>query len=161
MFRIFNTHLLTLLSLLLAACAPATPTMSSPAPKSFTFSSGGAYHPQGFGAWTVTLDATGRLVITHQVRDEVTNYGPFTLTEQENSDLWTLIDQANLAHLSSSDRPGMPDEVQYTFTLQSDGQSKTVTIWAGDAQDLAPLAELITRLGAIITNYTGQTPVLR
>ncbi len=161
MLRFLNLHLLTLLSLLLAACAPATSITPSPPPQTFTFSSGGAYHPQGFGAWTLTLDATGRLVITHQVYDEVTTYGPFTLPEQENSDLWALIAQADLAHLPSSDRPGMPDEVRYTFVLQSAGQSRTVTLWVRDAWDLAPLAALLTRLEAIIANYTDQSPVLR
>ena len=79
--------------IVLGTCCTPQPRLSEN--QMFEFSSGGAHHPQGFGEWRVRLDAAGVFSIAHNVRDEVKDYGAFTLTEGENSELWELIRAAN------------------------------------------------------------------
>ncbi|RME47902.1 MAG: hypothetical protein D6791_04720 [Chloroflexi bacterium] len=150
-----------LMGVLVAACTVPTPPDATPASRMFRFASGGAYHPQGYGEWTVQVNEDGRLQIGHQVGDNLQEFGPYTLSAEENAGLWTLIDKAALPERKSSERPGVPDEAQYTFVLTRDGTSHTVKLWVGDAWEEATLVQLVTRLGEIITAYTGQTPVLR
>jgi hypothetical protein len=127
----------------------------------FEFSSGGAHHPGGFGEWRVRLDAAGIFSITHNVRGEVKDYGAFTLTERENSGLWELIQDTHIESLESSQRPGVPDEIQYTFALRDETQVHSVKIWVNDARENDEIVALVDRIATLIEARTGQKPVLR
>jgi hypothetical protein len=127
----------------------------------FEFSSGGAHHPQGFGEWRVSLDAAGVFSITHNVRDEIEDYGAFTLTERENSESWGLVRAADIESLESSQRPGVPDEIKYTFALRDETQAHSVEIWINDARENDEIVALVDRIATLIEVYTGQKPILR
>ncbi len=128
-------------------------------PAYFEFSSGGAYHIEGFGEWQVRLEETGSLAIAHNVQGQVTTYGPFALTEQEQDEIWQLIRAANIDELDSSQRGGLPDEVQYTLTL---GKRNTpTTIWINEARKHDKLMALVDGLAVLIEKYVGQKAVLK
>jgi hypothetical protein len=129
--------------------------------RAFEFSSGGAHHPGGFGEWRVRLDAAGAFSITHSVRDEMKDYGTFTLTDRENSELWELIQIADIRNIASSQRPGVPDEVRYTFVLRDEIQAHSVEIWVSDARKNDKIVALVDRMATLIEAYTKQQPVLQ
>ena len=149
-----------LLILAIAVGTSCTPQSRSSGNQAFEFSSGGAYHIQELGEWQVKLDSAGAFSITHIVRDEVKEFGTFTLTEGENSEMWQLIRAANIEGLASSQRPGVPDEVQYTFVLADDAQIHSVEIWIGDARENDRIVALVDGLAALIETYAKQKPVL-
>ena len=126
----------------------------------FSFSSGGAYHPEGLGEWRVRLDASGRFEVAHQVMDEVEDFGPFQLEPEENRRIWELIEAVDIPNRKSSTRPGVPDEVQYTFALGSATCLHKVTLWINDAREDEALMALVEAIAALIEKYTGQVPWL-
>ncbi|MBN1261677.1 MAG: hypothetical protein JXB35_13460 [Anaerolineae bacterium] len=127
----------------------------------FAFASGGAYHPEGFGEWRVTLARTGAFTVIHDVKGTATDYGTFDLDAATCDRLWDAIDAAGFADLASSERAGAPDEVRYTFTLTGAEGAHTVTLWVGDAQTYEAVMTLVTIVGDAIQSTTGQLPVLR
>lgn len=147
--------------MLVATLTGCIPQSASLGDQAFQFSSGGAYHFEGYGEWRLRLEADGALSIEHDVRGEVKDYGFFTLSDRENQELWELIQTAGIENLESSQRPGMPDEVRYTFTLNNGTQAHTAEIWIDDARQNELLVALVDRLGALIRSYTGQEPVLK
>ncbi|MFQ5399464.1 MAG: hypothetical protein ACE5E7_07685 [Anaerolineae bacterium] len=150
--------LFVILAALGASCAaPARPSDDAV----FEFSSGGAYHVEGYGAWQTSLDAGGTFTAVHDVRGEVEEFGPYELTEAQNDELWALIHATGLQDLSSSERLGLPDEVQYTFSLIEKGQVHEAALWAGDAREHEALMTLIEYIAALIEEQTRQTAVLR
>ena len=126
----------------------------------FEFSSGGAYHIEGFGEWQIKLDAAGAFTIAHNVRGEVKDYGTFSLTESEKSELWELVRAADIESIESSQRPGVPDEVQYTFVLSDETRSHIVKLWVNDARKNSGIVALVDRIGVLIEKYAKQKPVL-
>ncbi len=155
-----SSLLSTSLLVVIAFGVRCTPQTSLSENQVFEFSGGGAYHPQGFGEWRVRLDAAGMFSITHNIRDETTDYGVFTLTERENSELWELIRAAGIEGLEPPQRPGVPDEVKYTFVLRDGTQVHSVEIWGNDARENDEIVALIDRIAALIEAHTGQKPVL-
>lgn len=154
----------TFLPICLVVIALGTSCTSQPSlseNRGFEFSSGGAHHPQGFGEWRVRLDAAGVFSITHKARDEIKDYGAFTLTERESSELWELVQAADIEGLESSQRPGVPDEVKYTFALGDETRAHLVEVWINDALQNDEIVALVDRIATLIEAYTGQTPVLR
>lgn len=159
--------LLTTLMALLVSCGQTTSTPSSSPPPTntlsenrvFEFASGGAYHPEGLGAWELQLDGDGALSITHNLQGELTAHGPFTLSEQENSDFWELIDDAHLEHRDSSTRLGVPDEIMYSFVLSQSDQRHRVEIWADDVQQDMELTALVAGIDRLIEVH-AQDPLL-
>lgn len=147
--------------ILIATLTGCVSRSASLAGQVFQFSSGGAYHFEGFGEWRIGLEADGALSIEHDVRGEVKDYGTFTLSDKENQEMWELIQAADIENLETSQRTGMPDEVQYTFTLKNGTQAHTAEIWIDDARQNERLVALVDRLGALIESYTGQEPVLK
>jgi hypothetical protein len=129
--------------------------------RSFEFSSGGAYHPSGYGEWRIQLESQGQLSIEHNVQGKVTEYGPFRISEQENQELWRLINQCKLENLGSSKLPGIPDEVKYTFSLKDPTGVHQADLWVGDTQDNYDLVLLVDQIGSTIESCTGEKPVLR
>ncbi len=128
----------------------------------FEFSSSGAYHLEGYGEWQIKVDTAGNLSISHNVRGDVTPYGPYSLLEQENLALWQRIDAIGLETMSPPQRAGMPDEVQYSFSLDNEsGRVHRVEIWINDARRNDKIVALVDQIGLLIEQYTGQTPVLK
>lgn len=156
-----TSSLLSILLIVVVFGAQCTPQPRPSENRVFEFSSGGAHHPQGFGEWRVSLDATGAFSITHNIRDEVKDYGTFTLTERENTELWELVQAANIEGLESSQRPGVPDEVKYTFALRDGTQAHSVEIWINDARENDKIIALVDHIATLIEAYTGQKPILK
>ncbi len=50
---------------------------------------------------------------------------------------------------------GLPDEVMYTFTLQTDSNSHTAKLWQGDVQTLPQVREVVVELKGLIEKHTG------
>lgn len=127
----------------------------------FEFSSGGAYHPQGFGEWQVRLTGDGTFSIIHKVAGEITAFGSFTLTEQENATVWELVQTAQLGNLETAQRPGVPDEVEYTFVLTDNAEPRTIKIWINDARKSDKIIALVDAIGDFIELHTKMKPVLK
>jgi len=127
--------------------------------QAFEFSSGGAYHIEGYGEWTVTVDTQGAFSVTHNVRGEVADYGSFSLAGQENSDLWKLIRAIEIESMESSDRLGVPEEVQYSLVLRDNGLTHSVSVWADDARESEGVVALVEQLAVLIEKVTGERPV--
>jgi len=130
-----------------------------PAGALFGFSTGGAYHFEGFGAWSVKVAADGKVSIAHDVRGKVKDYGSFQLKEGETKALWALISRAGVGRLASSTRPGVPDEVKWSFTSRDGEKTHAVQIWENDARKAPELRILAAQLGVLVARLTGQKPV--
>jgi hypothetical protein len=127
--------------------------------QAFEFSSGGAYHIEGYGEWTVTVDTQGALSVTHNVRGEVVDYGSFLLAGQENSNLWKLIRAIEIESMESFDRLWVPEGVQYGFVLRDNGLTRSVSLWADDARESEGVVALVEQLAVLIEKVTGEKPV--
>lgn len=126
----------------------------------FEFSSGGAYHFQGYGEWQIKVDAAGNFSVTHNVQGDVKTYDTFTLTEKETADLWQLIRAIHIEEMSPPQRAGVPDEVQYTFNLEDETDVYAVKIWLNDAGQNDQIMALVNQMATLIKKYTGETPIL-
>lgn len=127
----------------------------------FEFSSGGARHPSGHGEWVIKLEFDGKMSVSHKVGSRKKNYDPFKLTEEENEKIWKTVDSINVKKLKSSTRPGVPDEVQYTFTL-SDGDWKyKKSIWINDARENKEIMTLVDSFTGLIEKYLDRKPVMK
>ena len=125
------------------------------APLRFSFSSGGAHHFEGHGAWIVQLSANGAFSIAHDVRGVVKNYGSFSLAPEEHQRLWDLVFESGLTSINPAPRQGVPDEVMLSFALHQDQKSRSVNIWANDAAQIAELKALTDYIALLIKKHTG------
>lgn len=122
----------------------------------FSFSTSEAHHPEGMGEWQISLDIDGTFTVDHIVFDERTKYGPFTLSETENQELWRLIAAANIEELPRRfTRPGIPDETAYSFSLHSVDDVYLVDMWVDDAEAYPALLTLLEQLFMLSEVYTG------
>ena len=144
----------------MAGAVGCTSPFQSSTGQVWEFSSGGADHIQGLGEWQVTLDSGGAFSVAHNVRGDVEEYGSFELTERENSDLWELIEAAGIEDLESSERPGVPDEVQYTFVLKQGTGLHKAEIWVNDTRENDRITALVEGVAVLIEAYVHQKPVL-
>jgi len=126
----------------------------------FEFDSGGVYHPQGHGGWKIELDTAGKFSITHNVQNKVKEYGTFLLTEEENLDLWELIDTLDIGDMKSSERARIPDEIEYAFTIKDEAQIYS-QILINDARKNDNITTLIDYITILVEEYTGERPFLR
>lgn len=126
---------------------------------SFSFSTGGRYHIEGYGEWVVTLTDTGVMSVTHCVRDTEKRYGPYTLNQRERADLNALVQRAESSGLESSTRTAVPDSVKWTVSFKRTDASKTYRIWEQDARRKLELRQLAARLGTLVRTHTKQRPV--
>ncbi len=126
----------------------------------FSFASGGAHHPAGHGEWRVRLEPPGRVVVEHQVMDDVATYGPFDLGPEEAEALWGLIQMSGIPCPSSSTRAGIPDEPLLVFSLEGPDRNWRVELWRGDVEENEALMALVDALAALIETYTGKEPRL-
>lgn len=123
----------------------------------FKLTVGEPYHPEGMGQWVINLNTTGALTVRHNVFDETTKYGPYTLSDQEAQELWTLISTANIESLPRTfERPGQPDETAYTFSLHTINDVYLVEMWVDDAKENPELQALVDQLIYLLETYTGQ-----
>ena len=144
-------------ALLLAGCAPAQVNASSAV---LEFDTGGAYHPEGAGAWLVRVTGTGEMSVRHKVRDAVRDYGTFRLSAGETQALWRTIDDADLGKLRSSTRSGVPDEVHWSLRLVTEGRTCEASVWEYDALENRRLAQMAAWLGMLVKRYTKVPQVI-
>lgn len=123
----------------------------------FEFGFGGAYHPEGFGAWHVSLTSRGVFSVSHQVGDEIEYFDPVTLSRAENRPLWGAILAANIPNLPATfQRPGIPDETAYTFTLYDGRETHTVEMWVDEAKEYPGVPALVELLWEMVEVHTGR-----
>ncbi len=101
------------------------------------------------------LEEEGHLSATRRRMGEVIQFGPFLLKREENARVWGLIERVHISSLASSTSMGRPDEVMYTFTLQTDSSSHTAELWQGDVQTLPQVREVVVELKGLIEKHTG------
>jgi hypothetical protein len=130
---------------------PTRPTRTpTPTVWRFAFAGGGAYHPEGMGEWQLQLDNNGVFSGHYNLHGQITPFGPVTLDHATGRAVWKRIAAANIPSLPHTfQRPGIPDEVAYTFTLTQDGDTHTVEMWMEDARQNENLAALIQELEAL------------
>jgi serine protease inhibitor len=127
----------------------------------FEFANGGAHHHEGFGEWRVRLTSGGSFAVSHDVRGKVTEYGPYSLSDKDNTRLWKLVANADIANLKLPVRRGVPGETQYTFALTADGKTRVAKVWSNDVwKEEPPLMALRGALKDLIGEHTRQKPVL-
>ncbi|MCD4783416.1 MAG: hypothetical protein K8T10_06260 [Candidatus Eremiobacteraeota bacterium] len=127
----------------------------------FEFSSGGRYHPSGYGEWIVKLESDGEMSVSHKMRGRKKNYKSFKLTEEENEKIWKTVDSINVKKLKSSTRPGVPDEVKYTFTLSDGDRKYKKSIWINDAREKNDVMTLVDSLAGLIKKHLKRKPVMK
>jgi hypothetical protein len=142
----------------MASCSASSPSHLQ---ESFEFSSGGAYHISGFGEWQIALQKDGKLSIIHNLAGKITDYGSFQLPDEENRELWQLITALDLPNLESSQRPGNPDEVSYTFVLSDQSGEHLVEIWVNEALEDDRIVALVDAIASMIEATTKQIPVIK
>lgn len=126
----------------------------------FEFESGGAYHISGFGEWIVTLTSPTKFSIEKKLRDKTTSHGMVTLTEDEKTKLWGLIDSTDIVNLKPPHRDASPDEVILTFRVDDNVGTHIREVLVGDAREREAVVSLIKYIGILIEKYTGEKPVL-
>ena len=125
--------------------------------ESFKLYSGSAHHPEGMGEWVFFLNTTGALTIRHNVYDESIKYGPYTLVDDEQQVLWRLIADAKIETLPRTfERPGIPDETAYSFSLHTVNDVYLVEMWADDAEFYSGVTPLVEQLFLLLEKYTGE-----
>jgi hypothetical protein len=122
----------------------------------FSFTFGSEYHPSGLGAWQVTVDKSGMLTATHRKIGEEIDFGPFHLPMDENDHIWALILNLNITSYPPGFRMGVPDEVMYTFKLETDNHTQTAWMWAGDGRKIPVVLAVVVEMDRLIEQYTGQ-----
>ncbi|NUM46993.1 MAG: hypothetical protein HUU38_20025 [Anaerolineales bacterium] len=125
----------------------------------FSFATTGEYHPSGLGAWAVALTPTGELSATWKRAGHTTLFGPFSLTREENARVWGLIEEMKRSALSSSVRPGIPDEILYTLTLPHEPPLR-IELWKGDGQKTPTVQAVTAIIELLIEKYTEQKAYL-
>jgi hypothetical protein len=125
------------------------------------FSSGGEYHPTGYGAWTARLCGDGSLVITHVVRDETKSEDVVVLTKSESRKLFSLFCAVDIKGMKPPVRKGMPDEVTYRLDLKDGSGTYRKSVWLNDARQDPAIMDLVAYLETLIEKYTGSKPVMR
>jgi hypothetical protein len=125
------------------------------------FRSGGDYHPSGCGEWNARLCGDGSLIVTHSVRGETESRVAVALTKSEARDLFSLFCAVDIKRMKSSVRPGVPDEVRYTFVLKDGSGTYNRSIWINDARENPAAMDLVAYLEAIIEKHTGKKPMMR
>lgn len=126
----------------------------------FEFKSGGAYHPSGYGEWMVTLNAPDKFSMIKKIGDKKTDRGTVTLTDDEKTKLWGLIDTVDIVNLKPPHRNASPDEVILTFRVNDNVGTHIREVLIGDAREREAVVSLIEYIGTLIEKYTGEKPVL-
>ncbi len=125
--------------------------------ESLSLYSGNADHPEGMGEWVFFLHSPDALTIRHNLFDESTEYGPYTLTDDEQQVIWVLISNAKFETLPRTfERPGIPDETAYSFSLHTVNDVYLVEMWADDAGLYPGVASLVEELFALLEKYTSE-----
>ncbi len=125
--------------------------------ESLSLYSGNADHPEGMGEWVFFLHSPDALSIRHNLFDESTEYGPYTLTDDEQQAIWVLISSAKIETLPRTfERPGIPDETAYSFSLHTVNDVYLIDMWADDAELYPGVAPLVEELFALLEKYTGE-----
>jgi hypothetical protein len=127
----------------------------------YEFSSGGAYHPSGYGEWIVRFSNDGAISVRHKRGGEVTDMGQYRLADGERAELDALFLSLDISGMTSSTRPGLPDEALYSFTLRGGSGTHTASVWINDARDNQAIMGMVSYLATLIERYTGEKPVMR
>lgn len=125
------------------------------------FSSGGQYHPSGYGEWRVRLCGDGSVIATHTIGDRTESTDVFIPTNSETRTLFSLFCAVDIKHMKSSNRPGVPDEVSYTFALKDGSGGYSKSVWINDARENPAVTDLVGYLELLVEKYTGKKPVMR
>lgn len=128
--------------------------------KIFEFSSGGAYHISGAGEWMLKVSSVGELDLKHNVKGKVQDSGTFNLTGEENKKLWFFIDSLKVENMQTSTRPGVPDEIQYTFSLKTKTGSHSARIWINDIRENNEVKQFTVHIKELIKKLTGKNAVI-
>ena len=125
------------------------------------FNSGGENHPSGYGAWYVRLCGDGSLLVVHSVGEETKSRDAFVLTKYEARKLFSLFCAVDIKRMETYIRPGVPDEVRYSFSLKDGSGVYNKSVWINDARKNTAIMALVAYLETIIEKYTGIKPVMR
>ena len=161
----FTSSILAAILILTFGCltvpSSASDTVSKRGVTLFEFKSGGAYHISGFGEWIVTLKAPAEFSIKKKLRDETSDRGTVTLTEDEKTKLWGSIDAVDIINLKPPHRDASPDEVILTFSVEDVEGIHIREILINDAREREAVMNLIDYIAVLIEKYTKEKPVLR
>jgi hypothetical protein len=125
------------------------------------FVSGGRYHPSGYGEWRVRLCGDGSIIADHIVGDTTESTNVFVPTRDETNRLFSLFCAVDIKHMKSSERPGVPDEVSYSFALKDGSGSYSRSVWINDAREDPAIRNLVAYVEQLVEKYTGKKPVMR
>jgi len=125
------------------------------------FNSGGRYHPSGYGEWRIRLNGDGSVVAIHDVGDRTESTDTFVPTKTETRKLFSLFCALDIKRMKSSDRPGVPDEVKYSFGLKDGSGNYSKSMWINDARENRAIQDLIGYLEVLVKKYTGKEPIMR
>ena len=79
------------------------------------------------------------------------------MTDQEVQELWSLVAAAEIESLPRTfERPGVPDETAYEFSLHTINEVYLVEMWVDDAENYPNVQALVERMIELMETYTGQ-----
>lgn len=126
--------------------------------RSFEFSSGGSYHPDGRGEWIVKLRGDS-LWIAQDRKGKIKEYGAFKLTAPEANKMWRLIDKASFRERRATSRSAGPEDIRYRFTLIRPGKlPHTIELLEREIEGDGDLEDLIRYESRLVKKYTGKKP---
>jgi hypothetical protein len=158
---VLRTISLFLLSMSVIISMPACKDKPKDTEEYLEFSSGGQYHPSGYGEWRIRLCGDGSVIATHTVGGRAESTDVFIPTKSETRKLFSLFCAVDIKRLKSSVRPGMPDEVSYSLALKDGSGGYSRSIWINDARENPAIMDLVTYLEQLIEKYTEKRPVMR
>ncbi|WP_428386261.1 hypothetical protein [Mucisphaera sp.] len=121
----------------------------------FTFDTGGAANLEGLGAWRVDLTRGGAFKLRHTMNGETTDYDFGSLTDDQASNLWAVVDRLPFNKLSKGAGTATGGEPTYFFGWTVDGKAQTAEIPTVEALQNQGVAAMVNVLEPLIAAETG------
>ena len=82
------------------------------------------------------------------------------LTRGEARNLFSFFCAVDIKRMKSSVRPGLPDEVRYSFVLKDGSGTYSKSVWINDARQDPAIVDLVAYLETLIEKYSGTKPAM-
>lgn len=133
--------------------------MQSAPPVAFEFDSGGADHPEGFGAWSLHLKGDA-VVVEHRRGDRVARRVTAVLSDAELVELDRLTEAAAFPDAAAATAERTPDAPLWHFVVRRNGGKARVTHDVRPDRADPSVRRLVQHLAVLIEKYAGERPVL-
>lgn len=127
--------------------------------KKFVYNSGGRWFPNPFGEWNVIVEDNGLVVSTNYQGNNVKFEKKFNLKEEENHNLWDLVEKSNIAMIKPHRTIGVPEEATHTFKIIEKDSSLELQVLNNELYDFPTLQNIKEYLKLLLKKYTKKNVV--